>query len=96
MSVVMLCSVARSLEGAMAARMGAGEVFEHGRNLVKEDVLRRVRLGKYQHAKGKKNTGHPQPNNRMCQHHVFPQQNNYRLTRLPPQHLQPNIFLSRN
>jgi len=54
MSVVMLCSVARSLEGAMAARMGAGEVFEHGRNSVKEDVLRRVRLGKYQHAKEKK------------------------------------------
>jgi len=54
MSIVMLCSVARLLEGAMAARMGAGEIFGHGRNLVKEDVLQRVQLGKYQHVKEKK------------------------------------------
>ena len=39
MSIVMLCSVAGSFEGAVAARMGAGEIYGHGRNLVKVDVL---------------------------------------------------------
>ena len=39
MSIVMLGSVVGTLKGTITARMSTGEVFRHGRSLVKEDVL---------------------------------------------------------
>ena len=45
MSIIMLCPAVQTFKGTMAARMSAGEIFEHERDAVrKRNVLQRVEI----------------------------------------------------